>query len=261
MILLPRSCLCLAALIAISPAPITAQVPDTIRMRLVWEVAEGSHPAADSLGDLSGIAVDQAGNVYVADFAAATVWVFDARGRQQPSIGRKGRGPGEFEAPTGLGISPDGRLHVRDITRVSYFGLDSTSGRLVRYEGAFTSPSRVDWRSTLATRFDRAGQMYYPAFNTADRSRQSGWYLRFSTDGKLLDSLVVPPFANGPRASAHVCLNNGQCRMLRGLNHVPFAPLPTWDVTPRGTLLIGDGHHYDIQETDFGGRVLQTYRR
>ena len=32
---------------------------DTVRMQLSWEVSEGKHPTADSLGDLSGIAVDR----------------------------------------------------------------------------------------------------------------------------------------------------------------------------------------------------------
>ena len=49
--------------------------------------------------------------------------------------------------------------------------------------------------------------------------------------------------------------------MLRGLNHVPFAPLPVWDVTSRGTLIMGDGQSYTLRETDNAGRQLQIYSR
>jgi hypothetical protein len=235
--------------------------PDTIRMRVAWEVVEGEHPTADSLGELSGIALDRAGNVYVSDFSAIRIWVFDKDGRSQRAIGRKGQGPGEFEAPTGLGIGPDGRLYVRDISRVSRFALDRARGSLTRYDSAFQGPGMSDWRSKRATRFDSTGALYYPAFNTVDRTRRTGQYLRYTAAGRLVDSMEVAAFPGAPASTAHVRLNATGGRMLRGLNHVPFAPLPTWDVTPRGTLLTGDGRGYVLQETDRTGRVVRTYRR
>ena len=73
-----------------------AQAVDTTKFEIRWEVAEGVHPSADSLGRLSGIAVDRHGVVYVADAADSRLWVFDASGRSVGSIGRRGRGPGEF---------------------------------------------------------------------------------------------------------------------------------------------------------------------
>lgn len=230
-------------------------------MRLVWEVAEGRHPTADSLGELSGIARDRAGNVYVSDFSAAKVWVFNRAGRSQAGIGRKGQGPGEFEAPTGLGIGPDGRLYVRDVVRVSRFAPDQGTGRLTRYETAFRGPAMADWRSMRATRFDAAGRLYYPAFNTIDRSRRTGQYFRYTTAGELVDSVEVPAFPNAPRSTAYVRLSASGGRMLRGLNYVPFTPLPTWDISPRGTLITGTGQSYVLRETDFAGRDVQVYRR
>ncbi|HJR35465.1 MAG TPA: 6-bladed beta-propeller [Gemmatimonadales bacterium] len=245
-----------------SAAPQAAgQTPDTVRMHLLWEVAEGKHQVADSLGELSGIALDSGGNVYVSDFSAMKLWVFDRNGRSLPGIGRKGRGPGEFEAPTGLGIGPDGRLYVRDLARVSRFAPDPATGRLTRYESAFRGPAMADWRSMLATRFDASGRLYYPGFNMVDRSRRTGWYFRYAATGALVDSLEVLAFPNAPSATAHVRLSATGGRMLRGLNHVPFAPLPTWDVTPRGTLITGDGQSYLIRETDRAGREVQRYRR
>jgi hypothetical protein len=250
----------LAAFLSAAPQAV-GQAPDTVRMHLVWEVAEGKHPVADSLGELSGIALDSGGNVYVSDFSAIKVWVFDRNGRSLPGIGRKGQGPGEFEAPTGLGIGPDGRLYVRDLVRVSRFAPDPATGRLTRYESAFRGPAMADWRSMLATRFDASGRLYYPGFNMVDRSLRTGWYFRYAATGALVDSLEVPAFPNAPSPTAHVRLSATGGRMLRGLNHVPFAPLPTWDVTPRGTLLTGSGHPYLIRETDRAGREVQRYRR
>ncbi|HEY5545343.1 MAG TPA: hypothetical protein VIK50_04765 [Gemmatimonadaceae bacterium] len=259
------SCATLAAgLVAVvfqgESAPVKL-APDTIRMLLTWEVAEGRHPTADSIGELSGIAMDAAGNVYASDFSAMKVWVFDAMGRSLPAIGRKGRGPGEFEAPTGIAVGPDGRLYVRDLVLVTRFATDPATGRLTRYEDAFRGPAMSDWRSMHATRFDASGRIYYPAFNTIGRSKRTGLFYAFSRTGELVDSIVVPAFSGAPASTASVRLSANGGRMLRGLNHVPFAPLPTWDITPRGTLVSAAGPLYEIRETDAQGRETRVYRR
>jgi hypothetical protein len=243
------------------PCSVLAQAPDTIRMRLAWEIAEGRHPTADSLGELSGVAVDRSGNTYVSDFSATKIWVFDANGRSVAGIGRKGQGPGEFQAPTGVAVAPDGRLYVRDVIRVSRFSADPPTGRLTRYESVFTGPAMADWRSMHATRFDTAGRLYYPAFNMVDRTARTGFFVRFSPAGAVVDSVLVPAFPGAPGSTAFVRLGERGGRMLPGLNHAPFAPVPTWDITTRGTLLTGDGREYVIRETDAAGREARVYRR
>jgi sugar lactone lactonase YvrE len=255
-------CVCVLAGAAGAEPATSRQAPDTLQMRLAWEVAEGRHASADSLGVLSGIAVDRAGNVYVSDFSAAKIWVFDTDGRSQPGIGRKGEGPGEFTAPTGIAIGPDGRLYVRDITRVTKFRSDPATGRLSRYDTQFRGPANSDWSSTHATRFDAAGRLYYPAFNLVDRSARSGVFYRYTAAGERRDSIMVPAFPTAPsQSTAWVRLDASGGRMFRGLNHAPFAPLPAWDITPRGTLIIGDGKDYRVRETDSAGREVRVYRR
>lgn len=256
----------LPALAILCPGPLTSQpvtppAPDTIRMRVIWEVAPGTAAVADSLGELSGLAIDRVGNIYVSDFSAFKIWVFDKSGRSLPGIGRKGEGPGEFRAPTGLGIGPDGRLYVRDINRVSRFALDPSTNRLTRYESSFRNPAMSDWRSMLPSRFDSAGRMYYPGFDTIDRTRATGRFYRYNIHGELLDSVMVPPFPDAPMSTAFVRTSPGGGRMLRGLNYPPFTPLPVWDVTPRGTLITGSGKTYLLEERDVQGRLRQTYRR
>ncbi len=236
-------------------------VVDTVQMQLRWEVAPGKSPVADSLGELSSLAVDRVGNVYVTDFSAVKIWVFDKTGRSLPGIGRKGEGPGECSAPTGLGIGPDGRLYVRDVNRVSRFTLDPATSRLTRYESSFRTPAMSDWRSMRPSRFDSAGRLYYPGFNTIDRSHATGRYYRYTLQGELLDTLVVPSFADAPMSTAFVRTGPHGGRMLHGLNYPPFSPLPVWDITPRGTLLTGAGKTYVLEERDGQGHLVQTYQR
>jgi hypothetical protein len=237
-----------------------AQAADTIEFELRWEVAEGIHPSADSLGRLSGIAVDQHGVVYVSDVSDSRLWVFDSSGRSVARIGRRGRGPGEFDAPTGVAIGTDGLLYVRDVTHVSRFGPDAVSGRLTRFRDSFRGPALTDWQSARPSRFDAQGRFYYPQFGRVDRSTRSGVFLIYSSAGVLLDSLVVPPFAGAPSSTAWVRTSANGGRMLNGLNHVPFAALPSWDVTPRGTLLLTDGAEYLVRELDSRGVVVREYR-
>lgn len=105
--------------------------------------------------------------------------------------------------------------------------------------------------------------MYYPAYTFSDRTARSAVYHIYDSlpEGRVVDSLDVPPFPGAPAGYASYQISAGSGRILRGLNHVPFAPVPVWDVTPRGTLVSGDGRTYILRETDREGAVLHEYRR
>jgi hypothetical protein len=239
----------------------TELLADTLRMEVVWEVARGRHPASDSLGQVTGVALDLSGNVYVSDRMAAKIWVFDADGRLLTPLGRAGQGPGEFEAPTGLAVGPDGRLYVRDVYRVSRFAEDPETGLLTRFEASFDGPLYADWTSVRTTRFDAEGALLYPGSRWLDGGTASRFFLRFSAEGEPLDTIHVPSYENAPQLTAFVRVGAGGGRMLPGLNHVPFSPLPAWDVTRDGTVVSGTASSYLILETDRDGTVLRRFER
>lgn len=249
----------LAGCAADAPAPAGSTDVDTLRMVVAWEVGPGRHPDADSLGLVTGVAVDAAGNVYVVDQLNAKIWVFDAEGRLRSSAGRKGEGPGEFTVPTGPGIGPDGRLYVRDVARVSVLGPDPGTGLLTRFEHSFAGPTYPDWTSTRATRFDASGALLYPTSRWVENGTERHWFIRF-VDGVMADTIFVPQYANAPQL-AYAELGGADLRMLPGLNHIPFAPLPVWDVTPAGTVISGDATSYELTETDAQGTVLARFTR
>lgn len=233
---------------------------DTLRLSIEWEVAPGVHPAADSIGDVSGVAVDGNGNVYVTDRLAAKIWVFDRDGRFQLAIGRKGQGPGEFEAPTGSRVGPDERLYVRDVYRVTVFGPDPTSGLLSHLETSFDGPTYADWASKRATRFDSTGAMLYPGNRWNDDGTAAPYVFRFAA-GELTDSIFVPTYANAPQLTAHYRTGPHGGRMLQGLNYVPFAALPVWDAMGDSKIVSGDGQSYKLIVTGFDGAVWDTIGR
>jgi hypothetical protein len=242
-------------------APLAAQQGDTVRLPLLWQVIEGEHTTADSLGTLTGVALDARGNVYVSDRAESKLWVFDAAGRSQRAIGRKGEGPGEFQAPTGIAFDGAGRLYVRDLNQVSRFAVDPATNRASRFETRFAGPTMSDWMSTLASRFDASGRFFYPQFNSGNRSQRMGLWHVFDTAGAHVDSIAVPVMTGVPAGWASVRLSANGGRVLRGMHHVPFAAMPSWDVSPRGTVLYTTGREYVIREVDRAGRLVREFRR
>lgn len=82
---------------------------------------------------VSGIAVDNAGKLYVIDAKRDHVRVFDADGSPRDTWGTSGDGPGEFgfsfDFPWGdLAVAPDGNLYVMDpnLARIQKFTPDGT---------------------------------------------------------------------------------------------------------------------------------------
>ncbi len=61
-------------------------------------------------GSIADLEIGADGSVFVLDGLKAVVQVFDRDGTHLRTIGRRGRGPGELEGPTGLTWGPDGRL-------------------------------------------------------------------------------------------------------------------------------------------------------
>ncbi|MFC2165642.1 6-bladed beta-propeller [Acidobacteriota bacterium] len=77
--------------------------------------------------------VDDKGTMYIVDMKASNIKVFDNTGNFVRTIGNKGDGPGEFNMPFGVIVTPAKELLVEDMMnrRLSYFTLD---GEFIRNE-------------------------------------------------------------------------------------------------------------------------------
>ena len=82
----------------------------------------------------AGVAVDQDGNVFVADTWNDRIEEFDADGTFIRTFGEAGDGPGYFARPKGISIDGDGHIWVADAMqdRVQVF---TPEGRLLIYMG------------------------------------------------------------------------------------------------------------------------------
>jgi len=92
---------------------------------------------SNALGDFSkptDVAVDQDGNVYVADMLNYRIEVFDADGKFIRAFGKHGDGPGYFAMPKGVAVDCDGHIWVTD-TMQNRVHLFTQEGDLLMYMG------------------------------------------------------------------------------------------------------------------------------
>jgi hypothetical protein len=234
--------------------------PDTVRARQLATIGENS-PTPFLLGEISGIAIDDSGRVYISDFQEPRVVVFSSRGRHLATIGRKGEGPGEFTAPTGPVIGADGTLYVRNMEQVVRFTRDPRTGIASRFDKTFVGPTMAPWRSKLSSIIDRSGRFHFPLQVGLRDGPTHYAYRRYAQDGRKLDSLPVPLYSTARSSWASVMISEGTGRVVPGLSMVPFHPVPVWVVTVNGTVISGPADRYELTETDSLGRAIRTYRR
>jgi hypothetical protein len=236
--------------------------PDTLRATRVAIVGEDSPGTPVTFGEISGFAFDAKGRLYVSDFKEHRVVVLDTLGRQVGTIGRFGKGPGEFEAPTGPAFGADGSLFVRNMSTVMRFAVDPATGIASKYAEVFPVFTYAPWRSKYGSSVDGGGRFAFPRDSThiANRITHRS-YVRYSRDGKVVDTLRVPSYPNSPASTASFMISANSGRMVRGLNYAPFEPVPAWTITTRGTIISGDATKYDLVETDAAGKTLRHFTR
>ncbi|MGD8287652.1 MAG: hypothetical protein PVI31_03380 [Gemmatimonadota bacterium] len=108
-----------------------------------WSVVEevritGATNPNQGLGEVSAIAVDEDGEIYIPLFMQGTILVYDDEGTPLRRIGERGSDPGEFDRIYGLGLIGD-TLYAIDfgLRRISYF---TQAGELLRTQNLTPTP-------------------------------------------------------------------------------------------------------------------------
>ncbi len=91
----------------------------------------------EQFGNVSSVAFDGAGRLYVLDSQVSQIFLVDTGGTLIRTIGREGDGPGEFRSVRGMVAMDDGRLVVRDLGHRAYHVFDPNGDieRMVRMAG------------------------------------------------------------------------------------------------------------------------------
>jgi hypothetical protein len=98
---------------------------------------------AEGLGSIMAAQVAPDGSVYVVDHVNSRIVAFDAEGRRRWVMGRRGRGPGEFQIPYRIDVRPDGTIFVFDIGTGEVTAISPGGAFVARYRLPF-SLTQVD---------------------------------------------------------------------------------------------------------------------
>lgn len=107
--------------------PITLAGRDAPALELTQVVRLGSMDGEhDAFGRVMDATLDRAGRILVADDQSHNVVVFGRDGRYVGTLGRRGRGPGEFESPWRVATDASDSIFVWDVAQaqISVFGSD-----------------------------------------------------------------------------------------------------------------------------------------
>lgn len=107
------------------------------------------------------IRVDDDGNIYVLDWKACQIKVFDKTGKHLRDISRKGQGPGEMQLPQSMAIISGKEIMLNDLRtrRFSFFSLDGGLLREISAAKILLNPAVPDSSGNLiGTTLSRQGE-------------------------------------------------------------------------------------------------------
>lgn len=219
----------------------------------VWSVQEFVRIAATDdtsetpLGSIGSVISDEAGEIYVADVSNARIVVFDSTGRQVRVIGRRGRGPGEFERLRSIAWAGD-----------TLAALDEGNGRvmLLGADGSWRGSLPAQPISGPNIRLYQAGDDGF--FQSGYRPLPGGTgieYLLIGVGRNSGDTLTIPP--------SPVPYTGVECQAKGGFTdfQAPFSPVQLSAPSPGGELAIAVSSDYAIRFIDGTGDTVRTVSR
>lgn len=229
MILPRKSVRCSLLALALTAAGTSAQAQPR-RFVLAREAVLSTSEGPGSLSDVADVTVGSDGSVYVAQAQDRSVRVFPADGSRPRTIGRGGRGPGEFRAPAAAGWRGDTLVVA-----------DPYASRLL----GFTSDGHSVFTHTYA-----ALPGFLPRALLANGSAL-GYRLPLSKDiveGRQTDTELMTAAATvgQPRVIARLPLRHNTARVVIGSGEgrseayfpQPFGDSDLYDVDPLGRWIV-----------------------
>lgn len=240
-----------------------AWVRDTVeaeRVLLLGEIGISEGTEATTFGDVSGLAVDRQGRLYVADRMTSTVRAYSQAGEPLAVIGSEGEGPGEFQSPMALAAGPEGTLVVADLDGLTLMAPPAPGALPTEPAGTWSYPGYAQIYRPL--RVDCRGTVYFPDQRSpADLPVTRHYYLLVELEEGVRDTLRVPELEGLPGATPFLRTGPGGGRMVPGADRPPLSPTPSWDVTPGGTLLLGEARAYRLALLSATGDTVRTFGR
>lgn len=203
----------------------------------------------DAFGDVSSLAADHAGRLYVVDSGAEEIRVFDSDDRHVGRFGRRGGGPGEL-AWSGVRVSLSNANLLWIVDPPWLRAADSVGTPLA---GAFNG---IDLSAGRGNNADTVGFAYAARTFVGGRPDLTPDYvvkygLSDSGDAVAVDSLALPQLDFEFRVAR---VDDGVAE----IEFLPMQPEIIWAVAPGGTIWVANTSEYLLHEMGMGGDTLRT---
>lgn len=207
--------------------------------------------------DVSGIAVDRGGRIFVADSRGNEVRVFSPNGTYRFSIGQYGANATKLDDPCCVSFMPDGRLWIaeRGKHRYSAFRIGESTGS---YDSSVPMPGRLSGQISRIT-WDSLGRIVHVADSfSVLRNQFSLVRSLVDSTGAILSTHALPV---APAESlAFVLLRSPYGRGTTGVPQ-PFGPVQLWAFGTNGESAEAVSSHYAISWLDAGDRQIALISR
>jgi hypothetical protein len=176
------------------------------------------------------IAVDDSGRIFISDYRAAQVKVFDDEGEYLYTIGKPGQGPDEFSRPSRIDITNENLLAVEDMgsRAIKFFTLD---GKYVK------SFSTATIRMFSGTRFSQKGYILGMATDI-DPNNPVYELRKFDENFQFQKIIRACPTPSPGRLD-------------------PFFPVFYFQIDRDDNIVYGFPETYEIQKLDSEGNILR----
>jgi len=201
-------------------------------------------------GSIGGVVEDPDGRIYIADFQAHDVRVFDQSGDFLFRFGGAGGGPGELRGPCCLAWGPDGLLWVRETEGARYSAFSVSTGEAV-FESRIRSQHGGS-RVLAPIRFDRQGRVVDVGLRSEPDGRLDmvTVHLARTADGDSAWVLEAPP---GEEVGLHT-VTRGQSTLFLWQ---PFGPSHLVAHGPGGLWAQAVSSVYEIELHDRTGEIVE----
>lgn len=174
------------------------------------------------IGRVTALDVDSRGHILIADGSEQEIKILNPDGKLLRSIGRQGKGPGEFSALSDVVVARNDSIYALDsnLQRISVFNPDGNFIRDLSVENDAGMPGRL-----LVPENDHGFAVQYtPSFcHGAGEENMKIAVLRINSHGKAAEKLL-----EAPCREAIVNKNDGAIQVLSK----PFGRRPAFDMKP-----------------------------
>jgi hypothetical protein len=235
----------------VNPAPERMTGIGHWRLRTAVTIGRSEGDGPDVFGRVQDIAADEHGQVFVLDFIAQQVRVFDSLGRHVRTFAGPGAGPGEIRYPLGI-VYRNGKIWVNDPTAARYSVYDADGAFLTSYRRRIPGYS-FPWSGGV----DSAGRIYDWTFTVGPFSREPGlqesrfenFALRIDPALGMADSVALP--FHGER----------YYRARGGTSAIPFQGSFLWTIDAGGRVWLTHTDAYRIFQLSERGDTLLIVER